>query len=408
MNKQKEPVLQNLLDDDRFLRWLLHPTEELDEYWMAMSAKDTGIRKAIAEINVIFEGLAVCESGLSEEDRNALWKQIEAKIESQSRKKNRLLFFRYAAAVAAVIAVGISVYLGYSDSSGRFDFSLFISEKQAVETASGNIVIILDNQEKIEVRDKEVELVHDAEGRMSLNAQIIHRTTGEKEPSKEKSKGLKVNQLHVPYGKTSSIVMSDGTKIWVNSGSRIVYPTAFAADKREIYVEGEVYLEVVKNDKAPFFVKTDRLEMAVLGTAFNVSAYKNDETQTIVLVNGSVAIKDAASKIKATLRPNELFSYDKNANSARIEEVNVLDHVCWKYGFFVFKNKSLTDVLKKVERYYNVQIDYSQLDDNHTCLSGKLDLKDSVEETFRTISIAAPVYYEIDGDKIIISTNPQK
>lgn len=402
----KEQLYRNLLDNDKFLQWLLYPTEELNDYWKHRMDKDETIHKALNDLKPILKGIKVVDEELSTEARATLWKQIEANIEATNRKKNRRLFFRYAAAIAVVIAAGVWGYFYSLNNPERIDFRTFISEKQVTENTSENVLIILDNNEEIEVKDKEVELVHDADGRMSVNAQIINKTIKEKSSTdKTNHSEPKINQLYVPYGKTSSIVMSDGTKIWVNSGSRVVYPVTFAENKREIYVEGEVYLEVTKNEKAPFFVKTDQLDISVLGTAFNVSAYKNDEVQAIVLTNGSVSVKDTKTKTKSKLNPNELYTFDKNSNNSYIEEVNVLDYVCWKYGFFVFKNKRLTDVLKKVERFYNVQIDYSQLKNDQTSLSGKLDLKESVEETFRTISITAPIHYKIDRDKIIISTN---
>ena len=406
----KTAYFQDLLDDRRFLQWLLHPTEAMDTYWKQKMEQDNAIKEAIDEMKPIITGLKVKEEGLSDEDRKAIWQKIEKAIHhpvSVVEKSNPIkktlrmnLFFRYAATIALLIAAGVYWYFNQNKPSEPFDYSSLIS--QNVENKSEKVVIILENKAKIEVEEKETELMHDTEGRLSVNSKIVWeaKKTEKQKPVEE----TKMNQVLVPYGKTSSIIMSDGTKIWINSGTRLVYPTTFAADKREIYVEGEIYLEVAKNETVPFIVKTDQLDVHVLGTSFNVSAYKNDPTQTIVLANGSVSIKDI--KTTSELKPNQLFSYDKSAQTGVIKEVDVLDYVCWKYGFLVFKNKPLIEVLKKVERYYNVQIDYSQLKNDHTSLSGKLDLKETIEETFRIIALTAPIRYNIQRDQIKISIKP--
>ena len=406
----KRDYFQILLDDRLFLQWLLRPTDELGMYWKQKMEQDNAIKEAIDEMKPIITGIKVKEEGLSDEDRKAIWQKVEAAlhhrggiVEKPDAKKFHLnRFFRYAAAIALLIAAGAYWYFNQDTPSKPIDYTSLINQNG--ENLSEHVVIILENKDKIEIEEKETELIHDTEGRLSVNSKIVWEKDKNKTVKQKQAEETVMNQVHVPYGKTSSLIMSDGTKIWINSGTRLVYPVTFAAERREIYVEGEIYLEVAKNETVPFVVKTDRLEISVLGTSFNVSAYKNDQTQTIVLASGSVSVNDA--KTTSELKPNQLFSYDKNAQTGAIKEVDVLDHICWKYGFLVFKRQPLIEVLKKVERYYNVQIDYSLLKNDHTSLSGKLDLKETVEETFRVISLTAPIRYDIQRDKIKISINP--
>ncbi|MDR0835964.1 MAG: FecR family protein [Tannerella sp.] len=402
MNKQqREQIYQSLLADDAFFQWLLCPTKELDEYWKQIMQENSEKKEAVNDLKTILKGMKVVEKGMSEEVKKELWRKIEIASSRRKRSFRLLPFLRYAAVFLIVLATSVFVYMNRQQQDKPIDYQSFISDSSAAGgTQSGKVLIVMADNKKIEVEESDVELIHDAEGKMSVNSKVI-----ETEKSAEKTEN-ELNQLYVPYGKTTNIVMSDGTKVWVNSGSRVVYPPVFAGNKREIYVEGEIYLEVAGNEKTPFIVKTDRMEMTVLGTSFNVSAYKNDEKQSVVLVTGSVSVKGNNEKTAKTIQPNQKYTIEKNTNTSDIQSVDVFDYICWKYGFLSFKKERLSAVLKKVERYYNVRIDYEASEIDRTTLSGKLDLKEKISETFRIISITAPIEYDIRNEVIKIKVKP--
>jgi hypothetical protein len=395
-----QPLFKRLLDDDLFLPWITHPSQTLNDYWNSVMQNEPEKAKTIRELRMIIKGMNVIEKEFSIEDKQEVWRKIEAGTQ-HSRIRHLLRLLRYAAVFLLVIAA--SVYI-YTTRSGKTESSInyqsLLSNTPVLEESSENVLIVLGNQEKIEVKEKNVELVYDAEGRMSVNAEVIDT------PPSQAALGKNVTQVYVPYGRTTSLIMSDGSKIWVNSGSRIIYPVVFSDTKREIYVEGEIYLEVARNEKLAFVVKTDLLEIQVLGTAFNVSAYKNDSDQSVVLANGSVAIKELSKKVCTAIKPNQKYTLDKGAHTSRLQEVDVMDNICWKYGFLVFRNEPLNHVLKKIERYYNVSLVYDASLAGHTTLSGKLDLKEKVEDTFRILSITAPINYAIHENEIIINVKP--
>ncbi|MDR3268203.1 MAG: FecR domain-containing protein [Tannerella sp.] len=398
---QRKQLYRRLLEDPVFFRWLLYPTHELDVYWNNMMQEDSEKEEAIGELKTILQGIRVVEEDLSAEAKEALWQKIDAAA-GRKRKVARLkTILRYAAAGCILLAVGLWFYdLKMNRPDPAADYRSFFTDSAALDNlTSGNIVILRHDQEKIEVSETNVELSHDAEGRMSVNSEAI----GNKPANKPESD---LNRLFVPYGKTTSILMSDGTKIWVNSGSRVMYPSVFAKNKREIYVEGEVFLDVARNEPVPFIVKTDLLEIHVLGTSFNVSAYRNDENQSVVLVTGSVSIKGSSENTTRTILPNQKYVLERNTDTAGVEQVDVVDYICWKYGFLSFRNEKLSAVLKKVERYYNVRIAYDASAIDHTSVSGKLDLKEDIGETFRIIAITAPIEYVIREGEISLHVKP--
>ena len=331
---------------------------------------------------------------MSSEDRKELWSKIEAAIHHRRRKTVSLsLFVRYAAVVAILFTA--TYYISTNISFRKeVDYSSILSDTPLPDGALENVTVILGDKEKIEIEDKDVQVSHDERGNMHVNKKKIDLS---------ESSTHEYNQLIVPYGKTTRITLSDGSNIWANSGTKLVYPVVFASDKREIYVEGEIYLEVARNEKHPFVVKTDMTEVNVLGTSFNVSAYKNDKQQFVTLVTGSVAIKTTDKKNTTVIKPNQLYTYEKESHSARLQDVDVNEYICWKDGFLIFHNESLAEVLKKIERYYNVVLVFDPVETGKVTVSGKLDLKSDINETFRIISITAPIVYEKEENAIKIS-----
>ncbi|MDR1500493.1 MAG: FecR domain-containing protein [Tannerellaceae bacterium] len=339
----------------------------------------------------ILDGLRVVEEGLTKEEKSDLWIRIGDRCRARRPLRPSALL-RYAAAIV-LLAAG-SAYFLLTDRPGPgvgdgIDYMALLVDTVGVGDPPGNVTVIMAGGERIEIEEENASLRLDDKGRISVNTKVIGggKDEGEVKPV--------IHQLIVPFGKTGSIELSDGTRVWVNSGSRVIYPSVFGSVRREIFIDGEAYLEVARDDRLPFVVKTDLLEVSVLGTSFNVSGYKNDGEQSIVLAQGSVKVKKIKEDASLTLLPNRKYSLDKLTGATRVEDVDIFDYICWKYGFLSFKNEKLSDVLRKIERYYNVKIVYKASDTDLTTVSGKLDLREDIKETFRIISIATPIKHSI-------------
>lgn len=403
-NTMSEKLYQELLDNDLFLQWVLHPTDETNEYWNTIMQQDPDKKEAVQKLKTIIHNLKIVEEPLIEDTKNKLWQDIESAINKKQNKKTKLIkLSRYAAAVLILLITTFSIYIIHikpDKSSPVMDIGDLATTQTIEQTESENVIILLANHEKVEIEDENAELIYDADGKINVNSKSIQNQ------DISNSSSTSFNQLLVPYGKTSSIILSDGTKIWVNSGSRVIYPPVFADQKREIYIEGEVFLDVTHNKNVPFIVKTDKLEVCVLGTSFNVSAYKNDDAQSIVLATGSVSINEINKTNTTIIKPNQKFTYENSTAISYTEKVDILNYISWKYGFLQFEKENLNSILKKIERYYNIPLAYQSKELNHITLSGKLDLKENIEETFRIISITAPIKYQIGKDEIKIDVKP--
>jgi ferric-dicitrate binding protein FerR (iron transport regulator) len=201
-----------------------------------------------------------------------------------------------------------------------------------------------------------------------------------------------LNQLVVPFGKNSSIRLPDGTIASLNAGSRLIYPSKFEGKNREVYLIGEGFFEVSHNADMPFIVKTSDLQVEVLGTKFNLSAYPSDSFIETVLVEGKVKLIENAFQIvkgNFVLEPNQLASYNRENAETKIAHVDVRNYVAWHHGYLNFESSDLSRIVKKLERYYNIQIRLGDPMLGSRTISGKLKLKEEIDGVLTALASTA-------------------
>jgi ferric-dicitrate binding protein FerR (iron transport regulator) len=216
-------------------------------------------------------------------------------------------------------------------------------------------------------------------------------------------------QVMIPFGKRSNIVLSDGTKVWLNAGSRLIFPQKFSGKNRKVFLKGEAFFDVFKNKENPFIVNSDNMNVTVCGTQFNVRNNDPDQEIEVVLVEGAVNLKEngplnfLAKEIM--LIPNQKAIYNKADNKTTIESnVEVARYISWREGLLEFDKESIVNVFKKLSRFYNVSFITENSVELNRKISGKLDLKESLEEVMKVISDAAPVTFRFDKDKVFVNS----
>jgi ferric-dicitrate binding protein FerR (iron transport regulator) len=163
--------------------------------------------------------------------------------------------------------------------------------------------------------------------------------------------------VEAPAGSKVSFELGDGTKVWLNHGSKLTYPYRFEGENRKVFLVGEAYFSVAQNKKIPFVVGTNRMEVKATGTAFNVSAYPDDSFVETTLVEGRVIVNDrSTNKELKVLSPNECLKFNLQQNEYSMESGNTSKNIAWKEGLLVFRNDSLETVAKKLERWFNVEV----------------------------------------------------
>lgn len=395
--------VHQLLNDDYFLESELHPTAQDRQFWQQLQDESESFRKEMQIAHSFLKNIksSTETSFLPEGEQKDLWKRIQTANNQYDSKIRRSSFLK-TTAVAAVSLLALLTYGWYSIYSNKseINYEAIIESIPSTDDPSKNVQLILSENKKLSIEGKETQLEYKKEGSISVNSQDIE--VGKEKQEKEDVQSF--SQLIVPVGKRSFVTFADGSKLWVNSGSKVIYPNKFSDHNREIFVEGEIYLDVVHDEKRPFIVKTKKIEIRDLGTQFNVSAYENDSNSDVVLVEGKVEVQVKGRK-KNTLNPNQLFTYDNSSDKIYTSTVNTQDYVAWKDGYYQFKQQKMNIVLEKLCKYYGIKINWDEKVSQLTC-SGKLDLKDDLDKVFNALQNAAPIEIEQTNEYINIIVKP--
>lgn len=316
-------------------------------------------------------------------------------VKRQKRKRKFKYFLGYAAAACLLLAIGLYQFMQGSAEPSIEDFVRTTSEPRSENL--DQVVIVL-GEERVNINNDESNIQYSSSGSHVKigDGQLIKQKT-------EKKNKVVFNTLIVPYGKRSQLTLSDGSKVWINSGSRLVYPATFKGDKREVYLQGEAIFDVAHNENKPFRVLSDHQEIEVLGTVFNVSAYAGETVNHTVLKSGSVRIhyKEAKGEL-LKMNPGTMFSINLETRIVKKEEVDPNDYFSWREGYLTLKNESLESIFKKLARYYNVKIESQESLIGDKTFSGRLDLKKDIESVLNLLETSGFKFESKEG-KILIT-----
>ncbi len=379
MKKYSSYTTIDFLNDDLFLFWYYSGE---GDYYRSIIAEYPDREPYLKEAMERLATLEWTKPVLSEEEVVNACLKLEQAIRSRkiAQRKHRVYKMKWwSTSVAAAILILLVSVEAIWKSVPPVDYLALLQVNDSV-LMRGKTQLFVDDQLK-ETFENNPDLTYE---------QIASVDKGE------------LNKLVVSYGNRARVTLCDGTKIWANAGTVLLYPTHFKDKKREIYVDGEIYIDVTPNPQKPFIIKTPNMGVKVLGTSFNVSAYRGDAEKSIVLVTGKVEVT-ASNGESVRILPNERFR--QSADKYVVDQVNVEDYVAWKDGRLSFKNAELSGILRQLSRYYNVKIDYDK-QQQITC-SGKLNLDDTIEQILNTITETAPVTISKENNiyKVTIKKN---
>jgi transmembrane sensor len=397
MEKYRDYSAGDFLEDESFLRWLSNPTQEDNDFWNGFLKKHPYKKAEIKEATLIFNLFYSRENKLALTEQYELWKKIQE--ESKTAKHSLLpTFLKYAAILVFAFFSGAISYYIYQHTTNQNHFQL-----AEVIPAKGEAMIILSDGSKVPLDKQMSEISYSKNGeQLIVNNDTIKQKSGSQTES--------MNKVIISYGKKSMIVLSDGTRVWLNAGSQLVYPAVFSGKSRQVTLIGEAFFDVTKNPQNPFIVRTSDVSVQVLGTRFDVSAYPDDKIIQTVLEEGKVNLKYSGKGILGReyvveMQPNQMVEFDRTSGEARSKLVDVSKYVSWKDGMLEFEKIDLGRALMQVERFYNVKIHLSDPEIGTYKLSGKLDLKDEPEEVLNVIKLTVPIDWQkkSNGDFVIIN-----
>lgn len=394
MNSASQNKFQDFVDDQFFVEWVKNPTTESDEYWEQYIVEHPSEKEFIEQAKYIMAKFQAEKNNPNDDVSRTVWSNIQTKILNTSRKTKFINVWSVAASVLLIIGIGAGILFRITE---RREISVDYRSMTMMKAKGNEVKLILsDNSEKL-LTNEDPAIRYNQHGEIlvdsvALTNEISTPGRSYKEP---------FNQLVVPKGRRSSLTFADGTRLYLNSGSQVIYPVTFNKKSREIYIRGEAYLEVAHDAGWPFIVKTDHLDVKVLGTEFNIKSYPDETSSSVVLVKGSV--QAIVKSHKTTMKESELFTLDSTTEKTSLEKTNVLEYVSWKDGWMYCTNERIESIAKKLSRYYDVNIQFNELKVRDMTLTGKLDLKAECREIFDVISFIAPVDYKIIEGNIILS-----
>jgi len=334
-------------------------------------------------------------------DTEIAYQNIVQSIHSNN-KKVHLLGSRYKAIAYAAVMIGIllGVYY-YQRLDDRFvtekpelvkmDMDDVPSDKIKIIQADGNVVFMGFNDQK-DIININGELI----GRKKKNEFIVNGGDDGQ---------LEFMEISIPKGKLFQLTLSDGTKVWLNAASTLRVPYTFLPSEkdRKVYLEGEAYFDVAANKEKPFIVYTSEIEVAVLGTQFNVSSYPEDHMVQTTLTEGLVVVNrqgDRTNKLK--LEPNDQAVYTKVHKTLNKSKVDTKTYTSWMQGKIIIKDEPFRDLYKRIERTYDVEIISNHQKLNTTRFTGEFDIE-NVQEILNVFSETIDFTYEIEDKKITIN-----
>lgn len=385
-------TIHSLLHNPRFVMWCMTPTEELDSEWQQWLELHPEDQQAVAQARAMLKSVRLNDFHISPDKSEQLWTRLEQSM-SRKRTSRKMIFIRYAA--ACIVALFLSV-AGLELADKFTTRNSLANLNLASDTTHTEVMLIMDDDKAVEVEDNALiaynskVVVKGKEKEETVIKKIVKRET-------EETEDVAMNTLMVPKGRRSSILLPDGSKVWMNSGSVLRFPSHFETDQRTIEVKGEIYIEVTKNE-TPFYVKTKDFTVQVLGTKFNVSAYADEPVSSVVLVEGSVQVNTMTDE-QIALTPNRMLTCESGSN--RIDDVDIYDYISWKDGLLQFKGETMANILTRLGRYYNVSIQCPP-DIAQRRSSGKLVLFDDFEQVIKTFALLYDIQYHFESNTLII------
>lgn len=368
---------QKFLENPTFVKWIFNTNPVIEHYWEQYLLEYPEEKNQVLVLKHYLSELKFSNDRLSHFEKEELAKRIMMKLNQDMKQNKRRLmlhsFLKYVA-VAIVFAVigGLLVYLNMDKESF---YQQQVNQMVQIPSVTKGPLLITSNGKNVDLKKSNSTVDYSHYGAVVLNNDSVIQSTTEE--------ANVLNQLVIPYGNQSRVVLSDNTVVWLNAGSRLIYPTLFNTKTREVRLFGEAFFEVSKNPEKPFIVKTSDLEIKVLGTQFNVSAYAEDNEIQTVLKEGSIAIRRKGGGFfedDIILKPNQLGSFNKSKSVTKIFDVDADNYTLWTKGLIGFEETDFIRIIKKLERFYNISVYFSDPQKEIMRISGKLDLKQGRKE----------------------------
>lgn len=336
---------------------------------------------------------------LNEYELEDSYQLLKSKLPLQEETKVVSLWPRIAVAASIVVVLGTGIFYFSQQKEKAVQVT---AKPQEIAPGGTKGVLTLSNGKQIVLSEITAKDTIAQEGqedevtiKMNANGEITYVINPNAAGAKDDNS---FNTLSTPTGGQYNIILADGTKVYLNAVSSIKYPTQFNGDKRVVELEGEAYFEVAKNKNKPFIVKSDNQSIEVLGTHFNVHSYNNESVVKTTLLEGSVAV--TYKNQKSILKPGQQSDVSESFSKIKVREVDTEEAVAWKNGRFKFDNADLKTVMKQLERWYGIKVEYHG-DVSDVRFSGGTFRNKNLSEVLKVLEFNN-IKFKVEGKTVIV------
>lgn len=290
-----------------------------------------------------------------------MYDRLSGAIEEDSPARNRWIGFRQLSVAATIIALAaVSLYFYRDVDKSEPEYFAEISTKNDIAPGANKAILTLADGSRISLDDAAQGFVA-SQGNTSItkteDGQIVYKKN--REGMRIVNGSLAANTIQTPKGGRYTISLPDGSKVWLNSASSLTYPTTFASSERKVKLTGEAYFEIAKRKNIPFRVESNNQVVEVLGTHFNINSYEDEAFIKTTLLEGSVRIILNSAKPSAQLlKPGEQSLTSASQSDIKVQHTDTEKAIAWKNGYFKFKNTPIKDIMREIERWYDVELVY--------------------------------------------------
>lgn len=337
---------------------------------------------------------------LSEPDYQDLGEEIWNRVILNTPKKHKTISLwpkLVAAAAAILIFVSVAYFIVNEKSSkdklsvGNIGLDIAPGKTTAILTLANGKQIKLDEGLKGKIASEEgIAITRSNPGGLTYRQESA--VTG----------GLAFNTLATPRGGQHQLTLPDGTEVWLNAATTLRFPVNFKGKaSREVELSGEAYFQVAKDSQHPFIVKTINQRIEVLGTHFNVQAYEDDNEVTSTLLEGKVRVSALHFSANRILSPGEESVLENGRKLLQTSQADIEGNMAWKNGYFIFNNEDFESILKKVSRWYDVEISYEQHIPDFR-VGGRVSRSKNLSSVLKALELTGQVHFKVQGRRIIV------
>ncbi len=393
---------KDLLLNEKYLMWRYAPSKESDEYWSKLINQYPHLEEEIKLADKYLKEKTLPKKYLVTSKKQDLLNKIISTAYSNNEstgKKNKKIrtILRYGVA-ASILFLSCLLTYNLLLKSNTEHISISQLDTENIQFYSSGKINEFDKNINIKIDKEGTAIISEDKSNKYEIAEVAEQTEIKMDTDE-------LNSITVPYGKRATLTLSDGSKVWLNSGTKLLFPSTFNKNKREVTLIGEMYIEVESNETSPFVVETPEFKVQVLGTKFCISAYEKQE-KSVVLVEGKVNLTSKETNVDFPLSPNEYATLNCNNHTFNKRVINVSQHITWTKGYLTLNETPISEVLKYVSRYYNLSLDCSNATNLKTVTcNGKLYLSQDLENVMKSIATLSNTNYKKTNNTIYISDN---